>query len=156
MTIGGWWERNPGDYDRARAMYDAGLSTGAIGKAIGCGKNAICGISHRYNWPVRVKAETTQKVRKPRPSRAKKAGPVTLAPFTSSPPVVIAMAKKIAAPEPTVRKVRQSNRQCEWLVGDKPFKRCSDRAVFGYPYCEAHCRRAYVNWRGAALDEVAA
>src|SRR6185503_93514 len=58
----------------------------------------------------------------------------------------------IEAPRP----VQQSTQQCRWLDGDKPFKRCEAMAWPGYSYCEVHCRRAYINWRGAALDEVAA
>jgi hypothetical protein len=62
-------------------------------------------------------------------------------------------------PKPTIeapRPVQQSTQQCRYLTGDKPFVRCADRAVFGYPYCESHCRACYINWHGVALDEVTA
>jgi GcrA cell cycle regulator len=146
---------------RLAALVGAGLGSPEIADKLGVTRNAVIGKCRRLKLQIKTR-KSNGGVGKPRPSRTKAAiaaralpaGPVTLPPLTSDSivlPVVMTPRKKPERPTPTITK-----RRCEWLDGHKPFKRCCDRAVFGYPYCEAHCRRAYINWRGAEPMEMAA
>jgi hypothetical protein len=171
MRIIGYWANNPGMDIRARILWDEGISAGEIGRRLGCGKNSLISLARRREWPHRPSPITPGVFgpRKPRASRAKaaiaaravglppplSAGPVTLPPLASDAILLPVSPSRKKPPKPVNRPVQSSKHRCEWLDGHKPFKRCTEAAWSGYPYCETHCRKAYVNWRGAAAEEAA-
>lgn len=148
------------------ALIEAGHGTPEIADKLGVTRNAVIGKCRRLHLQIKTR-KSNGGAGKPRPSRTKAAmaaralplpaGLISLPPLPSAAiliPAFTAIRKK--APPKTTPTVQQSKLRCEWLNGSKPFKRCLDRTVFGYPYCEAHCRRVYINWRGAAAEEMAA
>jgi GcrA cell cycle regulator len=153
---------------RLRTLWDAGMSATQIGRHMGRSKCAIVGKAHRLHLasrPSPIRRDGSSAPIRPYSRRlVRVAGPVTLAPLLAllDDPILLTTPPRERTPpkpKPVIeapRSVQQSTQQCEYLTGDKPFVRCADRAVFGYPYCESHCRACYINWRGAALDEVAA
>ena len=164
----GYWETNPDKAAHAHALWDDGLSASHIGRLLGVTKGSICGLKNRRGWKQRGSP-----IRPPRPDvgvrqqqrriRIVRVESVSLPPLLAllDDPILLTTPPRERPPKPKPvieppRPVQQSTQQCEYLTGDKPFVRCADRAVFGYPYCESHCRACYINWRGAALDEVEA
>ena len=162
-TKDGYWQRNPGEVERARALWErGGLSASAIGRALGVTKNAICGLKNRQGWEqrespiqsgaVRKDVSVRQKQRRIQAIRAER---VSLSPLASIAIVLpVEVAKK--KPEPPKKAPRPNARQCEYLFGDKPFVRCTNKAWPGYPYCRECAQRAYVNWKGIYPKEEAA
>jgi hypothetical protein len=165
----GYWETNPDKAAHAHALWEEGLSASAIGRVFGVSKNAICGLKNRQGTWTRRESP----IRPPRPDvgvrqQQRRIGIVRVASVKLPPllallddPILLTTPPRERPPKPkpvieAPRPVQQSTRQCEYLTGDKPFVRCADRAVFGYPYCESHCRACYINLHGAALDEVEA
>jgi hypothetical protein len=164
----GYWETNPDKAAHAHALWDDGLSASHIGRLLGVTKGSICGLKNRRGWKQRGSP-----IRPPRPDvgvrqqqrriRTVRVASVSLSPLLAllDDPILLTTTPRERPPKPkpvieAPRPVQQSTHQCRWLDGDKPFKRCEAMAWPGYAYCEAHCRRAYVNWHGAALDEVSA
>lgn len=144
------------------ALVDAGHGSPEIADRLGVTRNAVIGKCRRLHLQIKTR-KSNGGAGKPRRSRTKAAIaardlvlPAELITLPPLPSAAILIPVFTAIREKTPPNVQQSKLRCEWLDGSKPFKRCSDRAVFGYPYCEAHCRRAYINWRGATADEVAA
>jgi hypothetical protein len=165
----GYWETNPDKAEHAHALWEQGLSASAVGRALGVSKGAICGLKNRQGTWTRRESP----IRPPRPDvgvrqqqrriRIVRVETVRLPPLLAllDDPILLTTPPRERPPKPkpaieAPRPVQQSTQQCRWLDGDKPFKRCEAVAWPGYAYCEIHCRRAYINWRGAALDEVAA
>ena len=118
-------------------LWDEGLTTAEIGRAIGMSKNAIVGKAHRLQLP-------------PRPS------PIRQGKSTPSAPKAANGRKPAAAPVVVMSQVRPrapvshpvvGNAACKWPIGhpDEPgFHFCSEHALLGKPYCMEHYRRAYV------------
>jgi hypothetical protein len=170
-----YWENNPDQTERARIMWESGLSTIKMGRALGVTKNAVVGLKNRQGWVQRgspilhagANADVGVRERQRRAQRRDQAlhvGSVSLPPLLallddpillSAPPGERPAPKPKAPPAPKpVHRV--STRQCSWLDGHKPFIRCAEMAEVGYPYCSTHCRVCYINWRGAAAEECAA
>lgn len=77
--------------------------------------------------------------------------------LASPAPVVSSPANREARPAPQpVTIARISNIDCAWLFGDsdrsQDWTRCTNKAVFGKPYCEACCKRAYTTRKGPDED----
>jgi len=151
------------DIARLRELWTAGISTTEIGRLMRRTKNAVVGRARRLHLlgrPSPIKRDGSEPVRPYKRRIVERAGPVTLAPMGSDSfrlPVLDAAKKKappkpVEAPRPAVR---QTNRQCEWLEGQKPFVRCTENATPGRPYCEAHSRKAYATWRSSDQEAAA-
>jgi hypothetical protein len=169
----GYWETNPDQIERARAMWGQGLSAAHIGRLLGVTKNAICGLKNRQGWAQRgspikhgpdgpPRSERTRQRRQQALHVGLKSLPPLLAllddPILLTTPKRERPARKPKPVAPLAPKPphRVSNRQCAFLEGHKPFIRCAEMAEIGYPYCSSHCRACYINWRGAPLEECAA
>lgn len=108
-----------------------GLSWSQIGRRVGKTKNAISGIVRRHIYgpannfrnPARqdIPRKEYSRKKQPRP-RAPIVAPIRLPPPPPPVPVFV----------------------CQWPLNDgRPWRFCQEQAVFGRPYCAAHCRRAY-------------
>jgi GcrA cell cycle regulator len=130
------------DDERLAALWAEGLSGVAIGKAMGRTKSACLGRAHRLELEARAS---------PIPDASRRSGAAGL------------VKAKAAAPEPErapAGRPRQRLslwlvptgvvRECQWPHGTpgKPsFYLCGDPAWPARPYCERHCRRAFLGWR---------
>ena len=165
----GYWETNPDKAAHAHALWDDGLSASHIGRLLGVTKGSICGLKNRRGWkqrgspirPPRPDVGVRQQQRRIRTVRVETVSLPPLLALLDDTILLTTPPRERPAPKPkpiveAPRAARQSTRQCEFLEGDKPFTRCENRAVFGYSYCEDCCRRAYINWRGATVEEMAA
>ena len=146
-----------------RLLWDAGMSATEIGQRLGRSKNSVVGRVHRLHLTPRPSPIIRDgDPRRPyRQRRVVTFNPVTLPPLLSlfDDPILLSTPlpeRTAPKPKPVVevpRVLRESNFRCEWRDDDKPFVvRCGHKAVFGYPYCDEHCRRAYINWRGAVAE----
>ena len=100
------------------ALWEEGLTTSVIGERLGITKNAVVGKVHRLGLPKRGVANRVAAV----PSSRKPAGEI-------------------------IRLDKLSSGMCCWPEGDPgtdAFRFCGAPAVREKPYCEEHCRRAYV------------
>ena len=124
-------------------LWNEGLTTAEIGRAVGMSKNAVVGKAHRLQLPPR-----------PSPIRHGKSYPSTPRPAngaksangrksaTSSAGIVTQI--KPRAPQPPLA---VGNAACKWPFGhpDQPdFHFCGEHALLGKPYCPEHYRKAYV------------
>ena len=121
-------------------LWNEGLTTAEIGRAVGMSKNAVVGKAHRLQLP-------------PRPSPIRRGKSVNGTPRA---PRVTNGRKPAAAPAGVVVQVKPrtphlplaiGNAACKWPIGhpDEPsFHFCGERALLGKPYCPEHYRRAYV------------
>ena len=121
-------------------LWNEGLTTAEIGRAVGMSKNAVVGKAHRLQLP-------------PRPSpirRGSSAPKVPRAPGHSNgrhaakaqSGIVVRATPR--APQPPQALGKSA---CKWPIGhpDEPgFHFCGETALLGKPYCPDHYRRAYV------------
>lgn len=155
---------------RVRALWmqdNPRLSAEAIAQCVGMTKNAILGHVHRAGLPSRGspirRYDGVLSQPKAKPPRTRKHA-VTLPPLQSEkrmqtqtpiakpkqnlpPPKLVkppAQTKAIVAKSPTLR-------ECCWPEGDPgspSFHFCGAPAATGRPYCEEHCKRAYIRVTG--------
>jgi len=121
-------------------LWNEGLTTAEIGRAVGMSKNAVVGKAHRLQLP-------------PRPSpirRGSSAPKVARAPSQSNgrhaakAPAGIVVRAAPRVPQPPLALGKSA---CKWPIGhpDEPgFHFCGEHALLGKPYCPEHYRRAYV------------
>ena len=121
-------------------LWNEGLTTAEIGRAVGMSKNAVVGKAHRLQLP-------------PRPSPIRRGKSVNGAP---RPPSPTNGRKRATAPNGVVVRAKPralqmplavGNAACKWPIGhpDEPsFHFCGEHALLGKPYCPEHYRRAYV------------
>ncbi|MCC7280967.1 MAG: GcrA cell cycle regulator [Acetobacteraceae bacterium] len=147
---------------RLRALWSEGHSTAEIGRRMGISKNAVVGKAHRLNLsarpsPIRRVPGAPQAPRAPRPAPMRAAERMGFPPRSFNVvaaghalrPVAPPPPRPVAPPAPPPPP-RLSNTSCCWPIGEpgKPdFRFCSDRALVGKPYCEAHAAQAYVRAR---------
>ena len=126
MTITDW---TPELISRLRELWAGGESVSAIGRMLGCSKNAVVGKAHRLGLPARPSPIVREGA--PRPYSRTRA---------VAPPVPV-----VRAPEPPA--LRPGLVQpCVWLEGRSgAWVRCGEPSVPGKPYCLTHYRRAYVS-----------
>lgn len=99
------------------ALWDTGLTTSEIGNRLGITKNAVVGKVHRLGLPKRQSPIRKSVVKAPKPVGE------------------IIKLDKLGA------------NMCCWPDGEpgtEEFRFCGKPAVPDKPYCEEHCRRAYV------------
>ena len=139
----GWTDEQ---VEELKRLWDKGLTTGEIGKALGVSKNAVVGKAHRLGLnsrpsPIRRgdedKAISTEALTQSTPSDKKKAIKGTA-------------AKKTAEKEKnklfTVNDLTSSS--CRWPIGDpkdEDFHFCGKEALPDKPYCAEHAAIAYVS-----------
>ena len=115
-------------------LWNEGLTTAEIGRAIGMSKNAVVGKAHRLQLPPRP-SPIRQGSSAPRAPRAAQRAPAQIA--------VVAQAKRrVPVPHPAV-----GTMACKWPIGhpdEAGFHFCGERALVGKPYCMDHYGRAYV------------
>lgn len=120
---------------QARALWDNGVSTIKIGRAIGCSKNALVGKAHRLRWPSRpspIKGAASRKLRKPQPVGNQPTLPPL--PHTTSSSVFAAQPPSMAG------------RSCQWIDG-APTRHaifCNAPTQPGSSYCPTHHARCWI------------
>jgi len=100
------------------ALWEEGLTASVIGERLGTTKNAVVGKVHRLGLPKRVTSNRAAST----PLRKKPASGI-------------------------IKLDKLSSGMCCWPEGDPgtdAFRFCGGPAVPEKPYCEEHCRRAYV------------
>lgn len=138
----GWTDEQ---VEELKRLWDKGLTTGEIGKALGVSKNAVVGKAHRLGLnsrpsPIRrSEDENTANVNTPeqQPAEKKKAAKSTAAKKT-----VEQEKKKLF----TVNDLTASS--CRWPIGDpkdEDFHFCGKEALPDKPYCAEHAEIAYVS-----------
>ena len=115
-------------------LWNEGLTTAEIGRAIGMSKNAVVGKAHRLQLPAR-----------PSPIRQGKSAPrAPRAPQRAAAPVAVMVPPK---PRARAQLPAVGSAACKWPIGhpdEASFHFCGDRALVGKPYCLDHYRQAYV------------
>ncbi len=126
--------------ENLKQLWDKGLTTMEIGKALGISKNAVVGKVHRLQLPPRPspirKAGEEKKIRPRKPIPTKTKASVKKETLNNTVPD----AKKVSLMEVTAT-------SCRWPIGDPKdgdFHFCDKEAVEGRPYCLLHCAQAYV------------
>lgn len=143
--------------EELKKMWDRGMTTGQIAKALNVTKNSIIGKVHRLCLTARPSPikklpgkESTSVAKEEKPAKAPKSS-------AKSAPVA-EVVKEI--PEPSVAKpaatfveetniplVKLDNHTCRWPLGDPrddDFCFCGKRVRTGQTYCEEHAAIAYV------------
>ena len=134
----GWTDEQ---VEELKRLWDKGLTTGEIGKALGVSKNAVVGKAHRLGLNSR-----------PSPIRRgdEDAGNTT-APAAEKKKTV----KAAAAPKDTKKEVKKlftvndlTSTSCRWPIGDpkdEDFHFCGKETLPDKPYCAEHAAIAYVS-----------
>ena len=141
--------------ERLRALWNEGHSTTEIGHRLGYSKNAIVGKAHRLDLPSRPSPIRPASEERPRRVRAKRTVPklAEIMPLRSLPAVMparLVIQRGLAEP-PKAQQLPPAvgHAQCAWPIGApgaRGFHFCCDFALVGKPYCEEHCKLAYVRW----------
>jgi len=116
--------------EELKRLWNDGLSTAEIGRALNVSKNAVVGKSHRLGL-------------KPRPSPIAGKRDEDVAPKKKSTPVV-----KQQVPERIGDVIDLGPNMCRWPFGDPgdaTFHFCGKQTVPSKPYCAEHCAIAYVS-----------
>lgn len=139
--------------EELKRMWDRGMTTGQIAKALNVTKNSIIGKVHRLCLTARpspIKKVPTKSEAKP--ARAEKA-PKALKAETKvaeapAPQATVAVEKPVITEEETnIPLVKLDNHTCRWPIGDPrddSFCFCGKRVKTGQTYCEEHAAIAYV------------
>ncbi len=118
-------------------LWNEGLTTAEIGRAIGMSKNAVVGKAHRLQLPPRPSP-----IRQGKSASAPKRVTNGRKPHSAS--ITVLPQAQPRAPVPSLT---LGSASCKWPIGhpDEPgFHFCGERALLGKPYCLEHYRRAYV------------
>lgn len=149
--------------EELRQLWSEGLSTIAIGLRMGISKNSVVGKSHRLGLEARQSPikrstlapdQTTDEptsVPKPRVVVVKEpwktvftrsVAIVRKAPAVVPVPLVV---KPAFVPQPKPTYIPRTH-SCTWPTGHSPNIKflCTEPAILGKPFCEAHSARAYV------------
>ena len=140
----------PERVDTVTRLWNEGLTTAEIGRAVGMSKNAVVGKAHRLQLPPRPSpirrgksavngSSAMNGSSAPRALNGRKSASVS----ALAPVVVVANVKR-RAPVPHLA---VGNATCKWPFGhpDEPdFHFCDEHALLGKPYCMEHYSRAYV------------
>lgn len=137
--------------EKLKRLWKEGLSASQVAAELGHGlsRNAVIAKIHRLGMQrrselVRLKS---RKRRKPRPFEQQKPKPPRISkpklewePFVPGPDLVIPEDQRKGV-------IDLEEEDCRWPIGDPQkddFSFCNHKAVPGLPYCEHHCRRAYL------------
>ena len=144
--------------EELKRMWDRGMTTGQIAKALNVTKNSIIGKVHRLCLTARPSpikktdlAETEKKNTKKEKSNKEKNTQVKQAPAKATAAketkTVKPVAKPVAAETTNIPLVKLDNHTCRWPMGDPrddDFCFCGKRVRTGQTYCEEHAAVAYV------------
>ena len=139
--------------EELKRMWDRGMTTGQIAKALNVTKNSIIGKVHRLCLTARpspikkVPAKSEAK-----PARAEKAPKApkaeTKVAEAPAPQATVAVEKPLITEEETnIPLVKLDNHPCRWPIGDPrddSFCFCGKRVKTGQTYCDEHAAIAYV------------
>ncbi len=150
----GWTDEQ---VEELKKLWDQGLTTGEIGKALGVSKNAVVGKAHRLKLdsrpsPIR-RGEDELPLEEPATAEREKSAetaavqkPVDAKPAAPKPaPVKKAADKKEKKKLFTVNDLTTTS--CRWPIGDpkdEDFHFCGKTALPDKPYCAEHAMLAYV------------
>lgn len=137
----GWTDEQ---VEELKRLWDQGLTTGEIGKALGVSKNAVVGKAHRLGLngrpsPIKRNEEETEAVAEPVEKSAEPKKSVKTAAVKKP---VEKEKKKLF----TVNDLTSSS--CRWPIGDpkdEDFHFCGKEALPDKPYCAEHAAIAYVS-----------
>ena len=132
----GWTDEQ---VEELKRLWNEGLTTGDIGKALGVSKNAVVGKAHRLGLnsrpsPIRRGEEEINAV--------EEEAPVVEAKETKKSPKKVEKAKEKLF---TVNDLTSTS--CRWPIGDpkdEDFHFCGKKVRLGQTYCEEHAALAYV------------
>ncbi len=140
--------------EELKRMWDKGMTTGQIAKALNVTKNSIIGKVHRLCLtarpsPIKKSSDKTEKkfaTQKP-VKETKKETTKTVSKKEVSP--AVEPEKKVVQPieETNIPLVKLDNHTCRWPMGDprdEDFCFCGKRIKTGQTYCEEHAAVAYV------------
>ena len=121
-------------------LWNEGLTTAEIGRAVGMSKNAVVGKAHRLQLPprpspIRRGTSTPSVPRAPSYSNGRQAAKA---------PTGVVVRVKPRAPRPPLA---VGNAACKWPIGhpdEADFHFCGEHALLGKPYCPEHYSKAYV------------
>lgn len=140
--------------EELKKMWDKGMTTGQIAKALNVTKNSIIGKVHRLCLtarpsPIKKSSDKTEK-KATTPKQAKEVKKETTKSVSKKETSVVAEAEKKVAPvieETNIPLVKLDNHTCRWPMGDprdEDFCFCGKRIKTGQTYCEEHAAVAYV------------
>ena len=144
--------------EELKKMWDKGMTTGQIAKALNVTKNSIIGKVHRLCLTARpspIKKSSTKDAEKKSVTSSKKTEKATSKTTeTKESKKVIEKANDIVEPqknnvveELNIPLVKLDNHTCRWPLGDpkdEDFCFCGKRIKTGQTYCEEHALIAYV------------
>lgn len=123
----------PDHVETLRQLWDKGLSCSHIAAQLGdwATRNSVIGKARRIGLPMR-RAGHLIRPRKDAPDK-----PTAESPDVAT-PIPMAARRGVIELEPD---------QCRWPIGDPrnaDFHFCDQPRTLGQPYCEPHCRRAFL------------
>ena len=121
-------------------LWNEGLTTAEIGRAVGMSKNAVVGKAHRLQLPprpspIRRGTSTPSVPRAPSYSNGRQ---------SAKAPTGVVVRVKPRAPRPPLA---VGNAACKWPIGhpdEAGFHFCCEHALLGKSYCPEHYSKAYV------------
>ena len=142
--------------EELRKMWDRGMTTGQIAKALNVTKNSIIGKVHRLCLTARpspikkVSNNTTPKVPNPEKNKpvAKEETKANIEKNVTSVNIKeMEIDKRYDTEETNIPLVKLDNHTCRWPLGDPrddDFCFCGKKIKTGQTYCEEHAAIAYV------------
>ncbi len=140
--------------EELKKMWDKGMTTGQIAKALNVTKNSIIGKVHRLCLtarpsPIKKSNNSTTEKKISKPQKVEKATKQNCKTVKEPTTPTVSETK---APTPTVEEtniplVKLDNHTCRWPMGDpkdEDFCFCGKRIRTGQTYCEEHAAVAYV------------
>lgn len=126
--------------EQLKALWVEGLSASQIARALGgVTRNGVIGKVHRLGLVGRATPSRVERPRAPSTPRVSVRPHVPAAPVVEEDPVALDGGQFA-----TILTI--NDRMCRWPIGDpsdESFHFCGHKPKPGYPYCEAHARKAY-------------
>lgn len=138
--------------EELKRMWDRGMTTGQIAKALNVTKNSIIGKVHRLCLTARPSPIKKVPAKKAPAAKKESSKPVKESRKTSSTPLTKKEEKNTTEPasfveETNIPLVKLDNHTCRWPLGDPrddDFCFCGKKVKTGQTYCEEHSAVAYV------------
>lgn len=136
--------------EELRKMWDKGMTTGQIAKALNVTKNSIIGKVHRLCLTARpspIKKAPAKTEKKPVPAKTVSKSATKATAETTIITTPIAEKTEPIIEETNIPLVKLDNHTCRWPLGDPrddDFCFCGKRIKTGQTYCEEHAAIAYV------------
>ncbi len=141
--------------EELKKMWDRGMTTGQIAKALNVTKNSIIGKVHRLCLTARpspikkteTKATEKKAAAKEKTVNEKSKSTKTHTEKAAAKEAEIKTAPKVIVENTNIPLVKLDNHTCRWPMGDPrddDFCFCGKRVRTGQTYCEEHAAIAYV------------